>query len=174
MKKIITGIAIILLLLAFTACGNRGKTDGSQSQDMSGESESSGSQGEKIEVTLTQPLLDQYIETLPPFIQKAKDIGENATAIGAAQIGGTELAVLLQSHGWDDPETFAEVNAKVMTLTPWLVASKRMEGQPAEMKEMIAEQFDSLFENAGVSEEEKQLLIANQDKLMKAMEQANM
>ena len=48
-----------------------------------------------------------------------------------------------------------------------------MKGQSAEVKKMFADQYEDLFKSAGVSEEEKQLVIANQDKLLKAVEEAN-
>jgi hypothetical protein len=174
MKNITLGIAIVFLVLAFTACGNQNRTDASAAEGMSSRDETSADTDEMPAVTLTQPLLDQYLETLPPFIQKAKDIGENVNTIGAAQLGGGELAALLQEKGWADPEEFGEINAKVMMLTPWLMASQRLEGQSAETKKMVAEQFDTLFKSAGVSEAEKQLLVANQDKLMTALEKADM
>ena len=41
------------------------------------------------------------------------------------------------------------------------------------MKKMIADQYEELFKDAGVSEGEKQLILANQDKLMKAVEEAD-
>ena len=118
MKKLLFWIAVILLVFAFSACAKRSDADETRTQDTMNGEENSADQSQAGTVTLTRELLDRYLETLPPFAHKAKEIGDNVNTIGAAQLGGGELVALLQAHGWDDPELFMDVHAKIWTLVP--------------------------------------------------------
>jgi len=172
MKKFLCVMSAVLLVAAFSACSKQSGADETGPREMMNGQDDSAAQAQAT-VTLTQELLDKYLETLPPFAQKAKEIGDNVSALGAARLIGGELVPLLQAHGWDTPESFMDVHAKIWTLVPWLLASQNMKGQSEEVKKMFADQYEDLFKSAGVSEEEKQLVIANQDKLLKAVEEAN-
>jgi hypothetical protein len=171
MKKIGIFIITVLLLFSFLACGQEGKKDADK---VAGGNESSSGEDLSFEVTLTQALLDKYMKTLPPFIKRAEELGEDVEAMGgAAWLAGGEIVALLKDYGWSTPEEFGEVHAKVWTITPWLMVSAQMEGQSDEMKETMLDQFEDLFKESGITEQEKQLLIANQDKLFAAIEAAN-
>ncbi|MBN1797907.1 MAG: hypothetical protein JW822_05000 [Spirochaetales bacterium] len=170
MKKTVMFIITVLLLLSFLACGQEGKKDADK---VAGGDESTTGEDLSIEVTLTQALLDKYIKTLPPFVKRARELGEDVESMGAAWLGGAEIVALLKEYGWSTPEEFGEVHAKVWTITPWLMMSAQMEGQSDEMKETMLDQFEDLFKESDITEQEKQLLVANQDKLFAAIEAAN-
>ncbi len=170
MKKIITFIITVLLLFSFLACGQEGKKDADK---VAGGDESSPGEDLSFEITLTQALLDKYIKTLPSFVKRAKEIGEDVETMGAAWLAGGEMLALLKENGWSEPEEFGQVHVKVWTLTPWMMMSAQMEGQSDEMKEKMLEQFEDLFKESGITEQEKQLIVANQDKLFAAIEAAD-
>jgi protein involved in sex pheromone biosynthesis len=118
MKKIIAYSIVILLLISVCTCGKQSR------QDMTG---AKAGEESSFEVTLNQELLDRYIKTLPPFIKKAKEEGKNAETMGAAWLFGEELIGLLNDYGWNKPEEFAQVHTKVWAVTPWLIATGKME-----------------------------------------------
>jgi hypothetical protein len=163
MKKIIAYSIVILLLISVCTCGKQSR------QDMTG---AKAGEESSFEVTLNQELLDRYIKTLPPFIKKAKEEGKNAETMGAAWLFGEELIGLLNDYGWNKPEEFAQVHTKVWAVTPWLIATGKMEGQSKEMQQMFLQQYEALFKSSGVTEEEKELLVKNQDRLLAAIEEA--
>jgi hypothetical protein len=169
-KSNITVLITVLVLFSFLACGQEGKKE--TGKDTGGD-ESGAKESASFEVTLTQALIDKYIETLPPFVERAREIGEDVETVTGAWLGGAEMIALLKDHGWSTPEEFGEVHAKIWTITPWLVMSAQMEGQSEEMQEMMMEQFEDLFKESGVTEQEKQLLMDNQEKLFAAIEKAN-
>jgi hypothetical protein len=151
------------LLLSVCTCGKQRK------QDITG-----GKAGDEssFEVILNQALLDRYIKTLPPFIKKAKEEGKNAETMGAAWLFGEELISLLNDYGWNKPEEFGQVHTKVWAVTPWLIATSKMEGQSGEMQQMFLQQYEALFKSSGITEEEKELLVKNKDRLIAALEEA--
>jgi hypothetical protein len=168
MKKTVIFIFTVFLLFSLLACGQEGKKD----KDIKGEDTSDSKEKLSIEITLTQALLDKYIKTLPPFAQRAREVGEDVETVGAAWLAGSEMLSLLKDYGWDTPEEFAEVHTKVWALTPWLIMSEQMKGQPDEMQEQLLEQFEGLFDDSGITEQEKQLIINNKEKLIAALEEA--
>jgi hypothetical protein len=163
MKKAIMYIVVVLLLLSVFTCKKQDK------QDITGEEAGDDT---SFAITLNQALLDKYIKTLPPFIKKAKEEGKKVETVGAGWLFGEELITLLKDYGWNKPEEFGQVHTKVWAVTPWLIATSKMEGQSNEMQEMFLKQYEALFKSSGITEEEKELLIKNQDRLIAAIEEA--
>ncbi|MBN1698574.1 MAG: hypothetical protein JW881_13750 [Spirochaetales bacterium] len=168
MKKTVSCFLIALMAFMTLSCGKQVKQTGPD-MDTDEDFASSASGG----IVLTQAILDTYMETLPPFIKKAKAEGENIESAGAGWAFGAEMISLLEDHGWATPEEFLEVHTKVWTITPWLIATAKMKDQPTEMQEMFLKQYEALFEAGGMTEAEKELLVANKDKLIAALEEAD-
>jgi hypothetical protein len=171
MKKIIIIAAVVVFLAGFAACSKQQAQAPAEGESM--QQTDTVNENSSIEVTLTQALIDKYIKTLPPFVKKAKELGESADTFMTTFTAGGEIESLLKDQGWSDPQEFFKVHAKIWSLAPWLMMVEQMKGQSDAMQKQLADQFEELFKSQGVTEQEKQLLLDNQKKLADAVEEAN-
>jgi hypothetical protein len=171
MKKIISIAAVVVFLAGFAACSKQQAQAPAEGESM--QQTDTVNENSSIEVTLTQALIDKYIKTLPPFVKKAKELGESADTFMTTFTAGGEIESLLKDQGWSDPQEFFKVHAKIWSLAPWLMMVEQMKGQSDAMQKQLADQFEELFKSQGVTEQEKQLLLDNQKKLADAVEEAN-
>jgi len=171
MKKIFLLGFAILFILGFSSCGKQQQKTPADSEAMEKQDADSGN--ESHDITLTQELIDKYIQTLPPFVKKAKELGESVNAMAMTFSAGGEMESLLKSHGWSKPEEFFDVHGKIWVLMPWLMMANQMKGQSKEMQKQIMDQYKDLFDSHDITEAEEQLLIKNQEKLFAAMEAAS-
>jgi hypothetical protein len=171
MKKIIIIAAVVVFIAGFTACSKQQAQAPAEGESM--QQTDTANDNSSPEITLTQALIDKYIKTLPPFVKKAKELGESADTFMTTLTAGGEIESLLKDQGWSDPQDFFKVHAKIWSLAPWLMMVEQMKGQSDAMQKQLADQFEELFKSQGVTEQEKQLLLDNQKKLADAVEEAN-
>ncbi len=171
MKNVIILILAVVFLAGFSACSKQQQQAPAEGESM--QQTDSGNENSSLEITLTQALIDKYIETLPPFIKKAEELGESPNTLLTSVTAGGEIESLLKDQGWSEPQDFFKVHAKIWSLMPWLMMVEQMKGQSKEMQDQLADQFEELFKAHGVTEQEKQLLLDNQKKLADAVEQAS-
>jgi ABC-type phosphate transport system substrate-binding protein len=171
MKKIIIIAAVVVFIAGFAACSKQQAQAPAEGESM--QQTDTANDNSSTEITLTQALIDKYIKTLPPFVKKAKELGESADTFMTTLTAGGEIESLLKDQGWSDPQDFFKVHAKIWSLAPWLMMVEQMKGQSDAMQKQLADQFEELFKSQGVTEQEKQLLLDNQKKLADAVEEAN-
>jgi hypothetical protein len=171
MKKIIIIAAVVVFIAGFAACSKQQAQAPAEGESM--QQTDTANENSSTEITLTQALIDKYIKTLPPFVKKAKELGESADTFMTTLTAGGEIESLLKDQGWSDPQDFFKVHAKIWSLAPWLMMVEQMKGQSDAMQKQLADQFEELFKSQGVTEQEKQLLLDNQKKLADAVEEAN-
>jgi hypothetical protein len=171
MKKIIIIAAVVVFIAGFAACSKQQAQAPAEGESM--QQTDTANDNSSPEITLTQALIDKYIKTLPPFVKKAKELGESADTFMTTLTAGGEIESLLKDQGWSDPQDFFKVHAKIWSLAPWLMMVEQMKGQSDAMQKQLADQFEELFKSQGVTEQEKQLLLDNQKKLADAVEEAN-
>jgi hypothetical protein len=126
-----------------------------------------------LSITLTKPLIDRYIKTLPAYAKIAKAAGEPYENVNTVMIAKPEVVKLLKDDGWQDPQEFVNVHGKIWGVSGWIGAYDTMKGEPQSIRDTYTKtQYQPDFLKSNVSDAEKQLLWDAQPKLLQAVEKA--
>ena len=122
-------------------------------------------------ITVTQAIVNKYINTLPGYAKKSKEIGQRYSVEGSAtQSDAVQsnniLNNYLKSSGWANPRDFYAVNIKICVAYGWvgIIASEIPEAQ----KQQALAQFDPVLDSYGITASEK-AVIKNNAKRLKAL-----